>query len=525
MREAQNTDGPVVVIGAGMGGLSAALRLAARGCDVTVLERHDHVGGKMRTMPSAAGPVDAGPTVLTMRHVFEELFASAGERLEDHLTLTPQHVLARHRWSDESALDLSSDRERSIKAVDAFCGEGAAFEAFCTKAQRLFHAFEAPMMKAPEPNQLQLALEVATSPALLRAMKIGRTLAKSLERDFRDPRLRQLFGRYATYVGGSPYHTPALLGLIWHAEASGVWTVSGGMHRVAQVLAGLIKAKGGQIKTGAHVRKLEFQHGAIHAVVLETGERIAASRLVFNGDPKALAEGRLGPACQPAVRPDAVQNRSLSAYVWSFAAQASGVDLVHHNVFFGDNPKREFDDLAAGQMPQDPTLYICAQDRNDSGAAPNGVERFEIIMNGPPTQGAAPEQEFELCRTRTFNRLKDMGLRFSPEPDARSLTTPNGFSQMFPASDGSLYGLSPQGINSAMRRPRARTSIPGLYLAGGGVHPGPGIPMATLSGKHAAEAILTDQTSTSTSRQTATPGGISTGSATMAAAPSRSSAS
>lgn len=525
MQDAQKSDAPIVVIGAGIGGLSAALRLAAQGQAVTVLERHDHVGGKMRSVPSKAGPVDAGPTVLTMRHVFEDLFASAGERLEDHLVLNAQHVLARHFWSDGSTLDLFSDPATSIEAVERFCGEGLGFKKFSERAARLFHAFEAPMMNAAAPNQMRLTLDTLKSPALLRAMTPLSTLAKALERDFSDPRLRQLFGRYATYVGGSPYLSPALLSLIWHAEAAGVWTVHGGMHRVAQVLADLITAKGGQIRTGTHVRKIEFQHSAIHAVVLDDGERVNTSAVLFNGDPKAIAEGRLGPTCQSAVQPKAVENRSLSAYVWSFAAHAHGADLAHHNVFFGDTAQSEFDDLASGQMPSDPTLYICAQDRDDGGSPPGGTERFEIIMNGPPGGHALTKQEFETCRTRTFTRLKDMGLRFSPEPDAQALMTPAGFDQMFPASDGSLYGLSPHGMTSALRRPRARTPIKGLYLAGGGVHPGPGIPMAALSGKHAAEAILQDRISTSTSHQTGMPGGISTGSATMAAAPSRSSAS
>lgn len=525
MQDAQKSDGSIVVIGAGIGGLTAALRLAARGQPVTVLERHDHVGGKMRSVPSKAGPVDAGPTVLTMRDVFEDVFTSAGERLEDHLTLTPQDVLARHFWSDGSTLDLFSDPQKSRNAIDAFCGEGAAFAKFSDRAELLFRAFEDPMMKAATPNQKDLTIDALKSPALLRAMRPLSTFAKALARDFADPRLRQLFGRYATYVGGSPYQSPALLSLIWHAEASGVWTVEGGMHRVAQVLAELIKAKGGQIRTGAHVRKIEFQASAVHGVVLEDGERMAASSVLFNGDPKAIADGQLGPACQSAVPPRSIEARSLSAYVWSFAAEASGPDLAHHNVFFGDNARSEFDDLAAGHMPSDPTLYICAQDRTGTGQTPSGLERFEIIMNGPPCNHPDTKQEFETCRTRTFKRLKDMGLRFSPEPDATALTTPAQFHHLFPASDGSLYGLSPHGMTSALKRPQARTPIKGLYLAGGGVHPGPGIPMAALSGKHAAEAISQDRTSTSTFRPTAMHGGISTGSATMAAAPSRSSAS
>jgi 1-hydroxycarotenoid 3,4-desaturase len=213
----------------------------------------------------------------------------------------------------------------------------------------------------------------------------------------------------------------------------------------------------------------------------------------------------------------------LSAFVWGFAAEPHGVPLTHHNVFFCNDPKTEFGDIAAGRMPRDATLYICAQDRGGD-ATPTGLERFEIIMNGPAGHQATPEEEFQ-CRTRTFETLRNMGLSFTPTPTPDKLTTPARFAKAFPGSDGSLYGRSPHGMMATFQRPTARTALPGLYLCGGGTHPGAGIPMACLSGKHAAAAILSDLASTSTFPATATPGGMSTGSATMASAQSRSSAS
>jgi 1-hydroxycarotenoid 3,4-desaturase len=215
--------------------------------------------------------------------------------------------------------------------------------------------------------------------------------------------------------------------------------------------------------------------------------------------------------------------RSLSANVWTFAARPSGPDLHHHNVFFGADPTREFGPIAQGRMPEDPTLYVCAQDRG-TGNAPPASERFEIIMNAPPLTGQDPEDP-ATCRTRTFQTLARHGLTFDPAPPDSALTTPAGFEALFPASLGSLYGRSPHGLLAAFARPTARTRLPGLYLAGGGAHPGAGVPMATLSGRHAAEAIVTDRTSTSPSHRTATPGGMSTASPTTAAVPSPSSPS
>ncbi len=515
----------VIVIGAGMGGLASALRLAHAGCDVTVLDMHGAPGGKMRTVKSVAGPVDAGPTVLTMRHVLDTLFEDVGTRLDDHVTLKSDPILARHWWPDGSVLDLHADPEASAAAVRDLCGAGeeAAFRAFSAKAAAMFEAFDLPMMRAAEPKLGALAARVLARPALWPALAPMKTLAKSLAAQFNDPRLRQLFGRYATYVGGSPYRSPAVLGLIWHAESSGVWTVDGGMHRLAVAMANVAESLGARLIHDAEATRIEMQGNRVAAVHLADGTRFPADSVVFNGDPRALTTGLLGEKPTTALPRAATEPRSLSAYVWSFAAKPTGLDLTHHNVFFGADPQREFDPIAAGLLPEDPTLYVCAQDRG-AGAEPQGQERFEIIMNGAPTSGRANEEP-DLCRTRTFQGLARFGLQFDPLPGQEALTTPRRFDRLFPASQGSLYGRSPHGLMAAFQRPTARTKLPGLYLAGGGAHPGAGVPMATLSGAHAAAAILTDHASTSRSRRMATPGGMSTGSATMAHAPSRSSAS
>lgn len=522
--------GKVVVVGAGLGGLAAALRLAHAGLDVQVVERLGAPGGKIRTVASVAGPVDAGPTVLTLRPVFEALFAAVGATLADYVTLVPEPVIARHWWPDGGRLDLVADREANAAAVRDFAGEdaAAAFRAFDARAARLFEAFDATVMRAASPSLPKLAAQVAASPGLAAAMAPFRTLAGSLARQFRDPRLAQLFGRYATYVGGTPEGSPALMALIWQAEARGVWRVAGGMHRLAAAIEALANALGARFHYGAEVRRIEVAGGGVEGVQLADGRRLAADRVVFNGDPAALRARLLGDAVAGAVPAGAVEPRALSAYVWSFAAPSPDFALVHHNVFFAGDPAGEFRDIERGRMPADPTLYICAQDRG-AGAGAAATERFEIIVNGPA--GRPPtEREFETCRERTVATLSRMGLAALALPERAGLTTPTDFAALFPGSGGSLYGRSPHGLGAAFRRPTARSRVPGLYLAGGGVHPGPGMPMATLSGGLAADAVLADLkpgglASTSRSRLTAMPGGTSTGFRRTANTPSRSSAS
>ena len=493
----------VVVIGAGIAGLAAALKLAHDGHAVEVVERHAAPGGKMRTLPSAAGPVDAGPTVLTLKAHFDALFASVGEALDDHVTLEAEPLLARHWWADGSRLDLTSDRRANREAVGAFAGSRAAreFDGFCDRAAALFAAFEGPVMRAPRPEPLALALRTAGGgPALLAAMAPHRSLAGALGAQFSDPRLAQLFGRYATYLGGSPFDSPAILGLVWQAESAGVWRVAGGMHRLACAVAGLAEARGAVFRFGAGAARLERQGGRIAGVVLDDGTRLAADAVLHAGDPAALFQGLLGQPAAGAVPRGAVEPRALSARVWAFAATPAGLDLAHHNVVFGKDPRTEFDDLAAGRLPADPTIYICAEDRG-TGKAPRGPERFEIILNAAPLPagggaGIDPHEEYVRCHSLTFGTLSRRGLDFAPPPGPETLTTPAGFAALFPGSAGSLYGRSPRGLMATFRRPRARSALRGLYLAGGGVHPGPGVPMALLSGMHAAAAIATDLAST-----------------------------
>lgn len=517
----------IAIIGAGIGGLAAALRLAHAGARVSVFERHATPGGKMRTTPSVAGPVDAGPTVLTLKHVFDSLFAETGSARVNHVTLEREDILARHFWPDGTTLDLMADNAESTANVARAFGPRSAreFSAFTARAKRLFDAFDAPMMRSDAPTLANLTATVLRNPALIPQMAPHRSLARSLPAQFTNPKLAQLFGRYATYVGGIPDASPALLALIWHAEAQGVWHVKGGMHALARAIATRARALGAIFHYNSHVTSIETEAGRPSAVITDTG-RTAVDAVLFNGDPRALSQGQLGTAARRAVAHTATTPRSLSAYVHSFAAQAKGLPLAGHNVFFCADPRDEFDALAKGRMPQDATLYVCAQDRF-GGQVPTGPERFEIIMNAPPCpDGAAPsQQETEICHTSTLARLHRFGLHFATPPPSSSLTMPQAFADLFPASNGALYGRSPHGMMAAFKRPTVRSRMPGLYLVGGGVHPGAGVPMATLCARHAAEAIMTDLSLTSTCRRADTHGGTSTASATMANAPSPSSAS
>ncbi len=493
----------VVVVGAGMGGLSAALDLVRQGCDVTVLERQAAPGGKMRRVGMAG--IDAGPTVFTMRWVFEELFGDAGATLAEHVDLTPAATLARHAWGDQR-LDLFADIDRSADAIGAFCGEAAGYRAFVAEARRIYRTLEKPFLRSPRPTAMSLALGAGIGPML--GVRPFDTMATALRSHFRAPRLRQLFGRYATYCGSSPYRAPATLMLVAHVEQDGVWLIEGGMARLAAATAALAASQGARFRYGVDVAEILVAAGRAAGVRLTTGERIAADRIVWNGDPNALAAGLAGRAAREAGPGTRVADRSLSAITWAMSAEISGFPLLHHTVFFSEHYPAEFRDLEAGRIPAAGTAYICAQDRADTDEAPPaGPERLLLLINAPPHGDRRPFPETAACLETTKRLLARSGLVL--EPRETITTDPPAWERLFPATGGALYGPAVHGSMSTFRRPGARTKLPGLYLAGGATHPGAGVPMAALSGRVAAAAILQDRGSMRRSRPVAMPGGMS----------------
>jgi 1-hydroxycarotenoid 3,4-desaturase len=491
----------VIVIGAGMGGLAAATDLARQGCEVTVLERASRPGGKMREVDVGGAKIDGGPTVFTMAWVFEGLFGDAGESLYERVPLESAQILARHRWCDAngevSALDLFADIDQSVDAISAFAGkaEGQGYRDFCARSRDIYETLREPFIAGQRPNPISLVSRVGFHrlDAMMRTAP-HRTMWGALGTYFKDPRLKQLFGRYATYCGSSPFQAPATLMLIAHVEQDGVWRVKGGMARVAEALQGLAQRQGATFWFDAHVAEIIVENGKASGVLLANGERLMADAIVFNGDMSALGSGLLGTQSKPATKPVAPANRSQSALTWCVTAKTKGMALAHHNVFFSNNYRAEFDDVfKARTIPREATIYVCAQDRGDDCIAPeSGMERLLVLVNAPADGDVRSFDVAETSKARdaAWRLMASCGLEIE---DIDAVTTaPDGFNGLFPASGGALYGRANHGPLASFQRPSARSKTAGLYLAGGSVHPGPGIPMAALSGRLAAAQVVKD---------------------------------
>ena len=506
-----------------MGGLTSAALLAVHGHDVTVLEKEAWVGGKARRVSVDGAAIDGGPTVFTYRHVFDEVFAACGARLEDHVTIARAEVIARHAWDADGTLDLFADPERSAEAVGAFAGPEAArgYRSFAAEAQRIFEVLEDPFLrgdKAATPFPMMWRIGPWKLGDML-AMRPFDRMWDALGGHFKDARLQQLFGRYATYCGSSPFAAPATLMLIAHVEARGVWLIEGGIHALAKAIAGLAERQGARIRTSAPVAEVLTANGRTSGVRLASGEVIPADIVICNGDPGALATGRFGAAARRAVPAIPPAKRSLSALVWYAHTATSGFDLTHHNVFFSRDYAREFREIAAGGTPSEPTVYVCAIDRSAREADPappaGARERLQIIVNAPANGDVrqyTPEER-ERCTQAMMATLKRCGLTLE-DPLEHQLMTPQDWEGLFPATGGALYGRASHGWAASFQRQGPKTRLPGLYCTGGATHPAAGVPMAALSGQLAARVIAKDLASTRTSPRAVTAGGMSTRSAT-----------
>lgn len=487
-----------VVVGAGIGGLASAVALAARGWRVSVVDKAPAPGGKMRRVAVGPALVDAGPTVLTLRDVFDQLFALAAERLEDHLTLDAMPVLARHWWPDGTQLDLFADPDASHRAIAEAFGpqEAAGFARYLQHARQIWQTVEGPFVRGqrPTPASILRAYGWRAAPMLAR-IDASRSMWRSLHGFFATPQLRQLFGRYATYSGCSPFLAPATLNLIAWVEAAGVWQVRGGIGQLAVALTGLLQRLGGDVLCGAEVQQIRTDGSGATGVVLADGQVLPAQAVIHAGDVSALGQGLLGPGVLRAAPPTPPEQRTLSAVTWGMWATTSGLALDHHNVLFGPDYPAEFDAIfGRQQLPEEPTVYICAQDRghNTQSAqpSPNNPERLLVLVNAPAVgdRRELSDADIDALQERTFGHLQRLGLQVVPAaPSVR--TGPADWERLFPASGGALYGAANHSLTASLQRQGATTAVPGLFVAGGTVHPGAGVPMAALSGLLAADAV------------------------------------
>ncbi len=506
-----------LIIGAGMGGLSAAIHLAAQGQRVTIFERQLQVGGKLNRLLIDGFSFDTGPSLITMPYVFRDLFQAAGRRLEDYLELLPLEITCRYFYRDGLVLNAWRDQER-LRAEFAQLNshDGEALCRFLDYTRMLYQAASDPFLFHSLGSPLDVLRtfvryvlrghdndDTSTRSERLKAVLAAlapTTLDQCVRGFFQDEHLRQLFDRYATYNGSSPYQVASVYSIIPYVEMTdGGWYPRGGIYALAQACERLAHELGVQIETNCDVKRILVEHGEACGVVLADG-RIVRSRIVIaNSDVVTTHRELLSPTVNERgyVRCLAQLEPSCSGFVLMLGLDKQYPRLAHHNIFFSDDYHAEFDDLFVQHIPQrNPTIYMCATTRTDSSQAPSGCENLFILVNAPYLTAQSDwQRDAQSYRDHVLDLLTHY-----PQVDlndlrehsvCETLLTPDDFQRKYGANAGSIYGLSSNNRMAPFTRPGNRSKLlKNLYFVGGSTHPGGGLPLVTLSGKIVAEMIM-----------------------------------
>lgn len=478
----------VVVVGAGVGGLCAAVRLAAAGHRVTVCEAADSVGGKLGLRERAGFRFDTGPSLLTWPQVFEETLAAVGVRLADQLDLVPVEPAIRYRFADGTWITVPNGPPARVAEAlgDQLGGTAAAdWAAFSAHAGRVWGAVRGPFLSEPLDGPLDLLRYSRRVHDLVRIAP-WRTLRSTGTRFLRDPRLRVLLDRYATYSGSDPRRAPAALAVVpWLEQTYGAWYVRGGMRRLAEVLAERATAAGAGIRLGARVTAVLTDGGRAAGVRLCSGEAVDADVVVCNADATALYTGLLDdPAARGPLRRLRRATPSLSGFVLLLALRGHGSDRAHHTVLFPAAYDDEFDSIF-GRAPRpvaDPAVYIT--DPGDPAVCPDGDEAWFVLVNAPRQQPGLDWDREGLADAYADAVLAAMARRGVDVRDRvrwREVRTPADLERDTGAPGGAIYGTSSNGATAAFLRPANRSPLPGLFLVGGSAHPGGGLPLVAQS--------------------------------------------
>ncbi len=464
----------VVVVGAGVGGLACAVRLARAGHAVTVLEQGAAAGGKCARVARDGYRFDAGPSLLTMPWLVQELL---GDRVE----LVRVEPVTRYRFADGSSVSLSADLARSVAALEAWSpGAGADWTRLLRICAAMWRASQ-PVLGGPPPWPPRWDAARRPDPRDLLRVRPWHTLRSLAASVVRDPRLRLVVERFATYAGADPRRAPAALAVAGYVEhAFGAWHVRGGVYALVEALVGALREAGGELRCGVLAAELGLADGGAAALwggggargrvreVRSSAGAFAADAVVFNGDAPSPHE------------------RSLSGFALLLGLRGRDPDRVHHEIRFSADYDAEFDDVFVARRPvRDPTLYLAASWVSDGGEAPDEGENLFVLANAPSggvdwsAQGAAYEAAL----------IARLGL--APERVRFALRrTPQDLERETGALGGAIYGIAPHGRLGTLRRPpNVVRGVRGLWRVGGTTHPGGGLPLVLLGGRTVAAEI------------------------------------
>jgi phytoene desaturase len=471
-----------VVVGAGLGGLAAAMRLAGAGHDVTVFERNPTAGGKVATLELDGYRFDLGPAVLTDPAAFDELFRSVGSALADHVELVALDPQWRCRWSDGSSLDVHDDERAWRDALERFSpGAAAAWHGYASRAEQAWRALAESYLAGPP--RAGGALTARFRGPDRRALDAKRTLAECAADHFDDPRLRQLAGRSAVVVGGSPYRVPATFAALDHVERThGAWHVRGGFGALRDAALRAAVEAGVGLRCGADVGRIVVRDRRATGIELADGGHVEADAVIVGVDTAHLVTDLL-PDPKAAAGIDR-GGRSTSGFLMCAGVRGRTEGLAHRSVYFSLDDRSEHERLERGQMAVDPTVTAVVSSVSDPSMAPRGCENWYVFVQTPAAVGV----ERKMMTAAVLNRLAERGVDLRQRIAFTRTLVPADFEARDRSLGGAFHGPSLADA-AALRRVGNVGPVDGLYLVGGSVHPGGGTTLVLQGARIAADLV------------------------------------
>ena len=496
---------PIGIIGGGLGGLSAACVLAARGHKVILFERNDWLGGKAAQLRGDGFRFDMGPTIVTIPSVLRRIFDEAGARLEDYLDLVRLDPQWRCFFDDGSTLDLAQDPGAMAKTLDAFApgtDSGQRYREFIDYSERLNgisqrHFFYKPIGGLRDMFEWKASFDPKMLGDVL-AMRMGRSVAGTVRAFTPDPRVAQMIDHFTQYVGSSPYGSPAVLCGIAHMQTDeGVWYPVGGTRAVPEALVKLATELGVEFQTGVKIEKILSRGGEVTGVLTDSGEEIALGAVVSNCDSVRMHRELINGSAGAAFARRRKYEPACSGVVLYLGLNKRYEHLAHHDFVFSRDPHEEFDWIyRKGEPAPDPTCYLAATTCTEPGTAPSGGEALYVLVHAPYLR---PHHDWKAMLPEYRRVILEKLKRTGQMPDIESrivferTLTPQDIHDRYHVLDGAIYGLASHGKFLGAFKPGNRSpDLRGLYLAGGAAHPGPGMPMVLMSGWIAADTLDRD---------------------------------
>ncbi len=481
-----------IVIGSGMGGLSAAIRLQLKGYQVRVFEANSYVGGKVTTISKNGYTWDAGPSLFTMPHLVDELFEAAGKTPEKHFQYKQLEVVCNYFWEDGATFSSKADKEQLVNDLSLFFDSSKKdIWHYLNSSEQTFKSIGRIFLEKSL-HQAKTWLHPETIKAFLKigSYSLNSTLHDVNAKAFSNPKLVQLLDRYATYNGSNPYQTPGIMSMIPYLEYGiGAYFPKGGMRNISQSLYHLAQSLGVSFQFNARVDKILSEGNKVSGVQIDQ-QHYTAPVVVSNMDVVPTYR-KLMPQVK-APEKTLQQERSSSALIFYWGISKTFPELDVHNIFFSDDYKEEFQALFETKtLQKDPTVYIHISSKVESNDAPDGKENWFVMINAPADYGQNWEEIVAQARAKIIAKVSRI-LKQDIEAliEAEDVLTPVLIQQRTSSFRGALYGAASNNKFAAfLRQANFSNKLKGLYFCGGSVHPGGGIPLSLLSGKIASDCV------------------------------------